>query len=109
MILILSKYKSLQKSLLQTWREGLQACSDTEPGLSHQQKALAWGGARPSRNRNTHHFLEVTQSGLDNGTTKWKKATDYWWGQRNMAVFRIKGQRQGKVSSSRTLVQAGQT
>ena len=60
MILILSKYKSLQKSLLQTWREGLQACSDTEPGLSHQQKALAWGGARPSRDRNTHHFLGVT-------------------------------------------------
>ena len=28
--------------------------------LSHQQKALAWGGARPSQDRNTHHFLEVT-------------------------------------------------
>lgn len=38
MILILSKYKSLQKSLLQTWREGLQAHSDTEPGSAIKGK-----------------------------------------------------------------------
>lgn len=64
MILIPRKYKSLQKSLLQTWQEGLQARSDTEPGLSHQGKALALGGARPARDRNTHHFLEVTPEGV---------------------------------------------